>query len=199
MGLEKTRLQPWETLASREVFVAAPWIKLSVLQVQLPDGRIVDDYYQVRQMDYAGVFAQTPDGRIIVERQYKHGVGRVSLMLPGGVIEDGEDPLVTAQRELLEETGYVAGAWQHLGSFVTDANHLGARAHLFAARCARQVARPDSGDLEDIEVVLMNPDEIIRAVRDGDVAVLGAVAAIALALSPIFDIRHEITPAEVKK
>jgi ADP-ribose pyrophosphatase len=141
----------------------------------------------VRLLDYAGVFAQTVDGRIILERQYKHGVGRPSLVLPGGAINPGEDPLETAQRELLEETGYSAAEWYNLGSFVADANQLGSFAHLFLARQAQQIAEPNSGDLEEIEIVLMTPEEVVQAVHQGEVAVLGTMAGIAMALSPMFN------------
>jgi ADP-ribose pyrophosphatase len=187
MNSKKIRHTAWETIASQKIFEAKPWVKLSVLQVRLPDGSMVDDYYQVRLLDYAGVFAQTADGRVILERQYKHGVGRPSLVLPGGAIEHGEDPLITAQRELLEETGYVADDWQPLGSYVADANQLGSIAHLFLARNARQVTQPHSGDLEEIEIVLLTPEEIIHAISQGEVAVLGTIAGIALALNPMFN------------
>ena len=88
-----------------------PWIQLSVEQVRLPDGRVVDDYYRIKLPDYAMVFAQTTDGKIIMERLYKHGIGRVSLGLPAGLVHAGEDPLAGAQRELLEETGYEASEY----------------------------------------------------------------------------------------
>ena len=54
------------------------------------------------------VFAQTSSGKVIVERQYKHGIGKVSLTLPAGAVEDSEQPLAVAQRELKEETGYTS-------------------------------------------------------------------------------------------
>jgi ADP-ribose pyrophosphatase len=135
--------------------------------------------------EQAGVVAQTPDGRIIVERQYKHGIGRASLMLPGGALGDDEDALFAAQRELLEETGYVADEWKSLGSLVENANQGGATLHLFSAKNAHQVRRPESGDLEDIEILLMRPAEMIHAIHHGEVVVLGVVAAIALALDPV--------------
>jgi ADP-ribose pyrophosphatase len=179
-------LQPWETLKTCDLFVAAPWIKVSVQQVRLPDGKLVDDYYQIGLPEYAIVFAQTADARVIVERQYKHGVGKVSLMLPAGLIENGETPLAAAQRELLEETGYVSDDWQPLGSFVANGNYGCGRAHLFTARNAREIAAPHSGDLEEMEIMRMELEDLIDAVRTGDVALLAPVAAIALATNPLF-------------
>ena len=80
MGAEPDRFQPWKVLTTREVYVADPWIRVSVQQVRLPNGSVVDDYHQITFPEYAVVFAQTPDGEVVVERQYKHGVGRCSLV-----------------------------------------------------------------------------------------------------------------------
>jgi len=184
--MKKSEIELWETVNSQELFVAAPWIKLSVQQVRLPDGRVVDDYYQIKLPEYAVVSAQTNDGRVIVERQYKHGVGKVTLVLPSGLIEEGEDPLAGAQRELLEETGYVSDNWQPLGNFIVNGNYGCGRAHLFLARNAQRISDPASGDLEDTEILLMTPEEVLQAVRSGQVNVLGSVTAIALALNPGF-------------
>ncbi|SRR5579883_363386 len=181
-------LHPWKVLDTQEIFTAPPWIKLSVQKVGLPDGRIVEDYYQIALQEYAVIFAQTADGRVIMERQYKHGIGRVSLALPGGAIEPGEDPLVAAQRELLEETGYVTDTWQSLGCFVGSANYGCGKAHMFIARNAQYITAPNSGDLEEMEIVLLSPETLMTAIRQGEIVVLGAVAAIALALNPQFSL-----------
>lgn len=180
------KIEPWEILKSQELFVAPPWIKLSVQHVRLPNGKMVDDYYQINLPEYAVVFAQTTDGRVIMERQYKNGVGKISFVLPGGLIEDGEDPLVTAKREFFEETGYVADDWQSLGSFVPNANYGCGKAHLFMAQGAKQVTEPNSRDLEDIEIVLMKLEEIRDAFRNGDIVTMSTMATIALATNPLF-------------
>lgn len=183
-------LKPWKVLESQEIFAVDPWIKLSVDRVLLPDGKIINDYYQIKLPEYAVIFAETAQDSVVVLRLYKHGVGKVSLVLPAGSVEAGEQPLASAQRELLEETGYSAEDWGILGSFVVNGNYGCGRAHLFVARNARQIAEPDSGDLETMEVILMQPDEVLDAVRRGEVAGLGTVAAIALALNPAYGARN---------
>lgn len=174
----------WQVLDDREVYAAPPWISVHRQQVRLPDGRTVEDYHHIDLRDYVIVVAQTPEGKYLVERQYKHGVGKVSLLLPGGVINDGEEPLSAAKRELLEETGYEAGEWREIGAYISNANYGCGHAYVYVAHNARKVAEPNSGDLEDMEILLLDSSELVEAVRTGKMTVVGAVAAVAWALNP---------------
>ena len=175
-------LRLWRTLARRELYAAPPWITVSVETVRLPDGRVVPDYHQIQLSEYASVVALTTDGRVILQRQYRHGLRRVSLLVPGGMVEKGEPPLRAARRELLEETGYRARRWRRLGTFVPNSNYGCGRAHVFLARDARPVAAPASGDLEEVETVLLSPAAVRRMLRRGEVASLSTAAALAIAL-----------------
>jgi ADP-ribose pyrophosphatase len=183
--MKDRQLKPWQVLDSHEVFQAPPYIQVFRQKVRLPDGRVVDDYHQIRLPDFVLMVASTADGRILMERQYKHGVGEVTLVVPAGTMAPGEDPLAAARRELLEETGYTAEDWRSIGSFVTHGNYGCSKAYLFAAQKARAVAAPKSGDLEDMEILLMRPEELYAAVREGQVRSLSAAAAIALATHPV--------------
>lgn len=186
---KKRELQPWEIISNQDIYISEPWIKLSVQKVRLPNGKVISEFHRVAMPEYAVIVATTTDGRIIMERQYKHGVGKVSLMLPGGLIEVGEESLAAAKRELLEETGYAAEDWQFLGCFVANANYGCGKAHIFTAKNAVRVKEPNSGDLEDIGIVLMQPADVIDAMRNQEVVVLSTVASIALATNAQFTIR----------
>lgn len=187
--MNNDRMQPWKVLKDEVVYDGHPWIKLSVQQVALPDGRVVDDYHQIELPDYCLIYAENDDGNILVERQYKHGFRRVSLTLPAGSIEDGEDPLQAAKRELLEETGSVSENWQSLGVFITHGNYRCSVAHLFHAKQTRQIVEPDSGDLEDMEIFLMKPSELLSSLCSGEIVSMSSVTAILLAEN-----NHRITP-----
>jgi ADP-ribose pyrophosphatase len=182
---EQGGLEPWKVLQDREVFKAPPWIKVSVQTVELPDGKLVDDYYRIDLGQYIVVYAQTSERHVIVERQYKHGLGEVTLTMPSGSIEGDESPLVAAQRELLEETGYVSDEWQSMGSFVVNGNQRCAQAHYFTAANAHKVAEPNSGDLEAIQILLMSPGEVLEALRAGGFRLLSSSMAVALMMNPL--------------
>ncbi len=177
---------PWEVLNTKVVYSAPPWVRLAMDQVRLPDGRVVDGYHQVALPEFVIIVAHTPDGRVIVERLYKHGVGEVTLTLPGGMREEGKDPLVCARRELLEETGYASDDWRALGQFVENGTYGCGTAHVFLARNAVRIGDPAASDLEEIEMLLMTPRDVADAVRSGRIVVLSSVAAFALATNPLF-------------
>jgi ADP-ribose pyrophosphatase len=178
-------LAPWTVLSRKEVFAAPPYVSVSVETVELPDGRRIDDYYQLTTADFVCVFAETEAGGILMLRQYKHGARQVSLTFPAGHIAPGEAPETAARRELVEETGYEAAEWRSLGQYVVNANHRNALAHFFRATGCRRVGEPDSGDLEEMELLELSRAELVAAIRAGKMVILSNLALAALALNPL--------------
>lgn len=174
----------WRVLSRDLVYSLPDRLQVYRETVELPDGRLIDDFYEFRTAPYVVIFAGTRDGRVVVLRHYKHGPRRVHLGLPAGHIDHGEQPLAAAKRELLEETGYAADDWEELGSFCTAGNQRGSEVHAFRCRDARPVATPNAGDLEDMVIELLSPKDIANALGGGQFAVAGDIAALALAMVP---------------
>ena len=176
-------LRPWVVQRETTLLTCAPFLKVSSQTVALPDGRMVDDFYQIEMPDYTCILPEMHDGRWLLLRSYRHGPRRVCLTFPGGQVAADEQAGAAAQRELLEETGHVARAWRPLGSFVTQANQRCQTAHFFAATGCEQVQAPDSGDLEEQELVMMSRDEVVRAFAEGECPILEHAALLAFALN----------------
>jgi ADP-ribose pyrophosphatase len=131
--------------------------------------------------EFAIVVPLTDDQQTILARSYKHGVRGVSLSLPAGYLEEGEEPLAGARRELLEETGHDAANWVPLGRYVVDGNYGAGAMHAFIATGAHKVREPSSDDLEEQELLSMPFAEAIAKLRAGEVAQLSSAATLGLA------------------
>ena len=174
-------IRSWKLLTRTLAFVERPWVEVYADTVEMHDGRVRGAFHHIVLPEYAIVVPVTHDNRFVMVREYKHGPGCVCLNAPAGGLHDGEAPLEGARRELLEETGYASDDWRALGSFVLDGSVGGARAHVFLARRARQVARPTPDDTEDIEVVLLDADAVRAALTSGEVVLMPTATALGLA------------------
>ena len=112
------------------------------------------------------VVALFDDGQVLLERQFRYPHAREFIEIPAGKLEPGEPPLATAQRELLEETGYVAADWRRLGVMQTTIAYSDEAIELFlATRLTLKERKLDQGEF--LEVLTLPVDEAIAMVRDG--------------------------------
>ena len=168
--------QKWKSLTKKSILVKKPWFEIFKEKIQLPDGKVVPEYYEIEMPHYTAVFAVTLEKKIIILRCYRHAIGEVTLTMPGGMIEEGESPLAGIQREFLEETGYKAKDWKPLGTFVGNSTRGCGTYHLFFATGAYSVQQPDSGDLEELELLLWTPEDVEKAIDDKKVQSLGVLS-----------------------
>lgn len=119
--------------------------------------------------DWCNVIAETPEGEIVMVWQHRFGTDALSLEIPGGVVDPGESPLEAARRELREESGYDADAFELISVVEPNPALQGNRCHTFLARGARLAFDTAFDDLEDLEVVLLPKHEIAERIDDGTV------------------------------
>ena len=137
-------------------------------RVRLPDGNESTREY-VKHQGAAVIIPVLDNGALIFERQFRYPVGQTFLELPAGKIDSGEDPLQTAQRELLEETGYVARDWRYIGVMHPCIGYSNERIEIFFAQGLQQDSRQKLDHGEFIDVLTMSLDEALFAVREGKI------------------------------
>ena len=145
------------TILSSEYLIRRPWLTARRDVAQLPDGRINHEYYVLEYPDWVNIIAITEDGKMVMERQYRHGLGNTCYELPCGVIEQGETPLDAAKRELLEETGYAGGEWTEWMQLSPNPATSNNMVHSFLATGVQKVSGQQLDATEDISVHLLDP------------------------------------------
>lgn len=178
--------RPWLTLATRRVF-SNRWLSVALDEVALPDGR----RYEYTRLEPGGigvgVLGFNAAGEVLLEREYRHGVGEVIWQVPGGLADAGESWQDAGLRELLEETGYAPArispeTVRYLG-VVWDNPALGvAQSHLYAVWGVTPVAeaRPDVAEL--VTVHWKSQAWLKEAVCSGEIKDRVLVAAVAFLL-----------------
>lgn len=133
----------------------------------------------IRHPGGATVLALTADDEVVLVSQYRVAVGSTLTELPAGKLEPGEDPLICAQRELAEETGYTAATWATLGSFYPSPGYLDEELHLFLATdLTPGVAHPDDG--EWLSYTLAPFDDVVRRVLANEIRDAKTIMAVLL-------------------
>jgi ADP-ribose pyrophosphatase len=171
------RLQPWQVVSRQVVLECLPWLSLWRESIRLPNGREIDDYYQVEERDYV-VIVPWQNGRVLGLWRYKHGPRRVNLGFPAGYRENGEDAFAAAQRELREEAGLASAHWRRIGSYCVDGNRSQTCAHIFVAHDCCSVQPTVSDDLEEQIGEWLTPKQWHDYLAAGEVATLGAAMAV---------------------
>ncbi len=175
-------MQPWQVRASRPLLDRHPWLTVWEEDVVLPNGLEIAGYLRARARDYTMVFAVLEDGTVPLVRQYKQGIGQPSYDLPAGYLNEDEDPLSGAQRELREETGVLGGTWRALGHWVIDTNRSDTSAHCYLATGVRLAGPQELDATEALDVTYLTVGELRSMVLDGRITSLASVAAILCAL-----------------
>ena len=153
-------------------------LDVRVDRVRQPDGREATREY-IRHQGAVVVVPILDNGELVFERQFRYPLRRVFLEFPAGKIEAGEDVLMTGQRELLEETGYMASDWRHLGVLHPCIGYSDERIEIFSAHGLQRTPegqRLDEGEF--VELLTLSLDTALEAVRHGEITDGKTIAAL---------------------
>ena len=160
-------------------FVQNRWIDLREVWYTMPDGELGGPYYTYSRKNYAVIVATDTEGRFICVQQFRSGLGRVTTEFPAGGLEregekqygpdeEGQEPaLEAAQRELLEETGYVSAEWESVITVPSQATMADNLAYIFRAKNCRLAAGQHLDETEFLNVLLLAPGELEARIHTG--------------------------------
>lgn len=164
-----------EQTTSREELLKGHFLHVVRDTVRLPDGGSATREYVL----HPGAVAVVPfldDGRIVLERQYRHATRQVMIEIPAGKLDAGEGPLVCGQRELLEETGYVAREWAYAFTMYPTVAYSDEAIQIWFARgLEHRGAQLDQGEF--LDVFTATPQEFLDWCREGKIVDSKTLAA----------------------
>lgn len=124
-------------------------------------------YVMLDSPDFVNVIALTSDGEVVLVRQYRHGIERMALEIPSGLVDEDEEPQAAAERELAEETGYTGTRWTMLGRSRPNAAFMSNWCYHFLLDDAHRTKEPKLDPGEDITIDLQPLESIATLIADG--------------------------------
>ena len=172
-------MEKWEIISEEDVS-PDKWFPVSKHVVRLPNGIVVDDYYLSPIGDVVMILPITKGKKIVLVKQYKHGVGEVIIELPAGFKKEGISYQQTAVEELEEEVGIRVNVKNliSLGKLASNPTKLTSSIHGFLAKDLEFNSIQNLEVTEDIEIVEVTPDEAIKMIDRGEIWASDSVAFI---------------------
>lgn len=150
----------WEKLESEYLFQDR-WLTVRKDTVRLPQGPVVPSYYVLEYPNWISVIGITKNQEFIVVKQYRHGIGKVGYELCGGMADaEDQSPLETAQREMLEETGYGNGKWKEWMVISANPSILSNLTYCYLATDLELVGEQMLDETEQLSVHLFSLQEV---------------------------------------
>ncbi len=155
-------------LLKQRLFYKGRKFDFEVNRLRLPN-KAEGEWECIRHPGGALAVPVTAEGKLILVRQYRFAIQGRILEFPAGTVEINEDPLETVQREIQEETGYSAQKWDKLGEFFLAPGYSDEIIYAFLARDLEKLATPPAQDSdEDIEIVFFTPEQLEKAILEGE-------------------------------
>ena len=155
-------------MLTREYLARKPWYTVRVDRVELPNGIVIPEYWVSEYAPWVNVVAVTSDDRVVLIRQYRHGIGAVHYEIPAGTTDPDDTSLEeAARRELREETGYGGGRWSLLATLSANPALQNNLTTTFLAEGVTTLGPAAPEASEDIRVHLLPLGEVEALIDSG--------------------------------
>ena len=162
-------MEPWKLL-DKEYLVDAPWLKVAKETCELPNGKVIDDFYTLWQPDWVLILARTAESNWIMTEQYRHGTGKIALEFPAGILNKGETPEQAALRELQEECGYAGNdgdTIKFIGTFPVNPDRHRGVFHVVFINGVKKAGSTNFDSTEEIETRELSDEDLQKKMADG--------------------------------
>jgi ADP-ribose pyrophosphatase len=119
--------------------------------------------------DWVNIVAITSENKLVLVRQYRHGIADITIETPGGCVDPGENPLDAAKRELQEEAGYISSNWSLLGEISPNPAFIKNKCVAFLALDAKHVSDQSLDPFEEIEIDLLDVSKVKEMILEGKI------------------------------
>ncbi|TCZ73977.1 NUDIX hydrolase [Flaviaesturariibacter aridisoli] len=158
-------MEKWTILESKYLH-RKEWLTIREDKCRMDNGTVIPAFYVNEYSDWVNAFALTKEGKVLLVRQYRHGIDSIETELPGGVSEHGESMEAACRREVEEETGYTFESWKCLGKVSANASTTNNFTHFFLATGGSRTSAQKLDESEEIEVLELSIDEVKAIVRE---------------------------------
>lgn len=174
-------IEPWSVVRENKEYKTPIFNLLKrSMRLEAKDEQNEGDFYVLQAPEWINVIPITADNEIVLVEQFRYGIEEPTLEIPGGMVDEGEEPPEAARRELVEETGYVAENWKSLGKVSANPAIMNNFTHMFVAEDCRFEGKMGSSEPDErIKVHLVSLDNFLDLVADGTINHSIVVAAVA--------------------
>ena len=176
--MEKPR---WRVLSS-SIAIETPFLRMRRDEVDVPSQPGPVSFFVRESRGFAIVFALTAEHKVLLVEQYRYGDDSLTIELPAGTLDEDEDPLDCAKRELQEETGYTASRWEHILDVAAEPVRSTSIMHVYVALGAVKTSPPNLDPFEILESSVRSIEDVRTLLRTGGFGASHSVAAAYAAL-----------------
>jgi 8-oxo-dGTP pyrophosphatase MutT (NUDIX family) len=173
-------IEPWSIVQENKEYQTPIFNLLKrSMRLEVATEQNKGEFYVLEAPEWINVIPITTEKEVVLVEQYRYGIEAPTLEIPGGMVDAGENPREAAERELLEETGYVAESWETLGKVSANPAVMTNFTHMYLAEDCRFEGAENPDTHERIKVHLLALEDFLDRVADGTIHHSIVVAAVA--------------------